>query len=76
MDEALRDDSHIGSGTVVTDDIRVVLTEARIEFVLSKVSHQLNPSAVHHIFTEMDHTVEVVVMSRFGVFGAISVHCN
>lgn len=68
--------SYIGSGTVVTDDIRVFLAETWVELVLSKVSQQLYPSAVHHVLTEMYHTVQIVQVSGFGMVVSIFVHCD
>ena len=62
--------------TVVADDVRVVFAKAGVEFVLSKVSQQLNPPTVHHIFTEMHHAVEVVEVRGFRVSVAIFIHCG
>lgn len=54
----------------------MVFTEVSVELQLSKVGKKLNPSALHHVLTEVHHAVEVVEMSRLGVFVAFSVHCD
>lgn len=49
--------AYIGSGAVVTDDLWMVLTEAGLELQLTKISKQLDSSAVHHILAEVNHAV-------------------
>jgi len=64
------------SGTIVTDDLRMLFTEACIKRVLSKVSQQLDPPALGQILTEMHHAVKVVYVGGFGLLVAIFIHCN
>lgn len=64
------------SGTIVTDDLRMLFTEACIKRVLAKVSQQLDPPALGHILTEMHHAVKVVDVGGFGLLVAIFIHCN
>lgn len=54
----------------------MVFTEVSVEVQLSKVSQQLDSSALHHVLAEMHHAVQVVEMSGFGVAVAFSVHCD
>lgn len=53
----MRNDSYIGFGTVVTADVRVLLTEAFVELQLTKICEQLNSSALHRVLTEVHHAV-------------------
>lgn len=68
--------SYVWSGAVVTDDLRMLFTEARVKSVLAKVSQQLDPSAFSHILTEMHHAVQVIDVGGFGLLVAIFIHCN
>lgn len=61
-------------GTVVTDDLWMLLAEIRIKIVLSEVCKKLDPPTLCHIFTEMYHAVQVVCVSGFGLVVAFFVH--
>lgn len=54
----------------------MVFTEVSVEVQLSKVSKQLDSPALHHVLTEMHHTVQVVEVGGFSVPVAFSVHCD
>lgn len=64
------------SGTIVTDDLRMLFTEACIECVLAEVSQQLDSPALSNVLTEMHHAVQVVDVGGFGLLVAIFIHCN
>lgn len=68
--------SYIRFGTVVTDDLRVLFTEACIKRMLAEVCQQLDPPALSYILTEMHHTVQVVDVGGFGLLVSIFIHCN
>lgn len=52
-----RNDSYIGFGTIVAGDVGMVFTETFVELELPEVRKQLNPSALHHVLTEVHHAV-------------------
>lgn len=67
--------AYVGSGAVVAADVCVLLAEAPVEFQLTKISQELNSSALHGILAEVHHAVKVVVVGRLGVSVSFSVHC-
>lgn len=52
----------------------MVLTEGSVKVQLPKVRQQLNPSALHHVLTEVHHAVQVVEVSCLGVSVPLTIH--